>query len=130
MIKLYEEAGYPEKPQEVKGKSIVDVLTSEEHSEVRRAKYDANWRKTTTEFGINYGSRKGDRAPFLRGFQHIGVHYEIDVASKLLLIQSESGQLFYDSDKIERNHFVIEASIDDVLDEFKHAGYTVEMKEE
>ncbi|MBW2991775.1 hypothetical protein KY345_00975 [Candidatus Woesearchaeota archaeon] len=125
-MKLYEGIWYPEKKIEVKDKTVVDILTLPERSSVRRGYYDEWFNEQRIEpFAINYAWEIGDCSPVLRGFQSEGRLYEIDAEGRIILAQQERDSPFYDQDKIERNDFVFEGSLDEFIAEFVKAGYKV-----
>ncbi|MBW2995000.1 hypothetical protein KY312_01490, partial [Candidatus Woesearchaeota archaeon] len=130
-MKLYKGIDYPENKREV-SQSIVDILTSDEPSSLEQSDYDENFEGLETRsFGINYGTKKGDRSPVLRGLQFEDLLFEIDKENKRIISHHASGQLFYDEDKIPvKNQFVIEGTLNDVLQKFTDRGYSCVKSEE
>jgi len=123
---LYKRIWYPDIKIEVLDRSVVDILTSSERSSIDQVYYDEDLeREETRSFAINYGLRKGDESPVIRGFESEGVLYEINPENRLLIRQETSGQLFYDEDKIEGNNFVFEGNIEEFVQEFIKRGYKI-----
>ena len=105
--------------------NIVDLLTSETRCLISEGRYDdfmERWDKRP--LAVNYGKRIGDRSPFLRGFKHNGLLYEINTARKMLIPQKPNTQLFYDQDKI-MHEVVFEGDTREIVDAFVKKNYHV-----
>ncbi len=128
-MKVYDSCGYPREKTEIPDINIVEFLTSDERSEIMHGHYDEEWEEERRHnFAINYGDMKGDGAPFMRGFEFNGKLYEIQKETKIILIQPPRGMLFYDSDKVGGNSFLVEGSLDEFVEEFIRSGYKLEHK--
>lgn len=128
-MKLFNGVWYPEKKIEILNKTIVEILTLEERSSIEQGYYDNLFgRQQKRSFAINYAWKIGDNSPILRGFEFEGKLYEIDSSRKLIISQKSFGELFYDSDKIEKNDFVFEGSLNEFVSEFIKSGYQLKTK--
>ena len=120
MITIYQQIpgarGYESSDLYTVGVSIVELFVSQEPALIQRLRFIQQLqRKEAEDFGVNYGTRSSGRKAF------IDEETVYEVNSQLQRITSLRGydNLFYDRDKIPfQRHFIVEASIDEILDEF------------
>lgn len=126
-----------QRPPEFRDMSIVEMLTVTERPGylIHQIKLDPESGKHYIEdFAVNCADQQVDSAPLVRGFITEGnVHmsephtlYEIMPNKKEIhVIPDPQRRLFYDAHKASNDPFCMEVVLDEVLDEFAQAGFTV-----
>ncbi len=129
-MKIYRGLNYYEEKIPV-NKNIVELFTQDKHVGFYINYFDSVLKKEDrTSFGANYGTRLPGDSRYLRGIETDDKVYEIDKKNKKINVHSKSPDSFLwillDMDKIADNTVVIEGTLEEVLDEFKKAGYSIE----
>jgi|SRR3989344_198639 len=126
MGKIFKHDYSPDSLVPVNDRTVVDILTNNNRRmSLDWWKFDEAYRKKRpSRFAINYAMKRGDRSPFLRGFEFNKMQYEIIVDSKEIVPIKYLGYPFYDSDKMQER-FMFEGTLEWFLDEFKRQGYKV-----
>ena len=116
--------GYEQSNLTPVNESIIDILTSDEMGLIGQMRPDHLQRSRPVPVGINYGEHYSIRP---KSIVFEGVRYDIDTAQRsVTLSTSDLLFTFWDQDKIPSNrHYIIEASLDEVLQEFSTNGFRV-----
>jgi len=109
--------------------SVVDILTSDTGSSVDIWSFDKRFNKfRSNKFAVNYGDRKGDNSPCVRGFVYNGLLYEICIDSSFLIEREPIGNLYYDRDKLcdsANARRIFTGTGDEFIKEFLDNGYSI-----
>ena len=116
--------GYEQSNLTPVNESIIDILTSDEMGLIGQMRPDHLQRSRPVPVGINYGEHYSIRP---KSIVFEGVRYDIDVANKVIALSQRNPQpAFWDADKVPCDrHYIIEASLDEVLQEFSTNGFRV-----
>jgi|SRR3989344_6607828 len=125
------------RPEEFKEKSLVEMLTQKNRPGylIHQIKFNPDSGKHYIEdFAVNCADMGVDSAPLIRGFIpegniHSSEHptlYEIMPNKKEIhVIPDPCRRLFYDAHKASNDPFCMVVSLDEVLNEFVTAGFSV-----
>jgi hypothetical protein len=120
---------FSDRPVEFKEKTFVQLLTENETTmySLKQVLFDEEKEIHYPEnFAVNYGDVGVDSWPLVRGFIPEGTTlYEIMTNKKEIhIIPNPSRRLFYEEGKVgSPNTFYFEGTLDDVLKEFRSAGF-------
>jgi hypothetical protein len=125
-----------DRPEEFREKSFVELLTENERTiySLRQINFDEKAGIYYPEsFAVNYGALRLDSWPLVRGFMPIvpkeqgQILYEVMPRKKEIhVIPNPSRWLFYEEGKVSPlNTFYFEGTLDDVLEEFRLAGFSM-----
>ena len=125
------------RPEEFKEKSLVEMLTQKNRPGylIHQIKFDPDSGKHYIEdFSVNCADIRVDTSPLIRGFipegnvhssQHPTLYEIMPNKKEIHVIPDPSRRLFYDAHKASDDPFCIVLSLDEVLNEFTAAGFSV-----